>query len=61
MSPLVPSGSTIRSTAEVDRAGMRVVVIGNPIAASSASQSLKNAGLILVRTAVERYELLQAG
>jgi len=58
---LVPAGSAIRSIAEVDRAGVRVVGIENTTTARSAARSLKNTTVKTFRTVDEITERLRSG
>lgn len=57
---LVPAGSPIRSIAEVDRPGARVVAIEDTTTARSAARSLKNASLRSFRTVEELYEVVRS-
>ncbi len=58
---LVPAGSPIRSLAEVDRPGVRVVAIEGTTTARSAARSLKNATLLRFQTVEELRELVRSG
>jgi polar amino acid transport system substrate-binding protein len=58
---LVPAGSSIRNTAEVDRPGMRVAGIDNTTTARSASRSLKNTTVQTFKTVDEITERLRSG
>jgi polar amino acid transport system substrate-binding protein len=58
---LVPAGSAIRSIAEVDRPGVRVVGIENTTTARSAARTLKNTTVQTFRTVDEITERLRSG
>jgi polar amino acid transport system substrate-binding protein len=58
---LVPAGSAIRSIAEVDRPGVRVVGIENTTTARSAARSLRNTKVQTVSTVDEIIERVRSG
>ena len=58
---LVPAGSSIRTLAEVDRPGVRVVGVEGTTTARSAARSLKNTPVATYRTADELLELVSSG
>ena len=58
---LVPAGSSIRTLAEVDRPGVRVVGVEGTTTARSAARSLKNTPLETYRTADELLALVSTG
>jgi polar amino acid transport system substrate-binding protein len=58
---LVAPGSPIKSLADVDKAGMRVVGIENTATARAAAASLKTVTITHVRTPEEMFELLKSG
>jgi polar amino acid transport system substrate-binding protein len=58
---LVPAGSAIRTMAEVDRPGVRVVGIEGTTTARSAARSLKNTPVKTFKTVDELFELVRTG
>lgn len=58
---LVPPGSPIRTLAEVDRPGIRVVGVANTTTIRSAERVLKSATLTPAKSADELVALLRAG
>jgi polar amino acid transport system substrate-binding protein len=58
---LVPAGSAIRSIAEVDRPGVRVIGIENTTTARSAARSLGNTAVQTLKTVDEIAARLRAG
>jgi polar amino acid transport system substrate-binding protein len=58
---LVPPGSPIRSLAEVDRAGLRVVGVENTATSRAAQASLKNVTMTNAKSGAELTELLRTG
>ena len=58
---LVPAASVIRTIAEVDRPGVRVVGIGDTTTGRAAVQSLHSARFVAVRTVEEAEQALLGG
>ena len=58
---LVAPDSSIKSLADVDKAGVRVVGVENTATARAAARSLKTVQISLVKDAGELLELLKAG
>ena len=58
---LVTAGSGIRTLAEVDRAGVRVVGIANTTTIRSAGRSLKNTPIVAATSVDEAMAMLRAG
>lgn len=58
---LVGPGSTIKTLADVDKAGVRVVGVENTATARAAAASLKTITIAHVRTPEEMFELLKSG
>jgi polar amino acid transport system substrate-binding protein len=58
---LVPAGSGIRTLAEVDRSGVRVVGIANTTTIRSAARSLKNTTIVAACSVDEAVAMLRAG
>ncbi len=58
---LVPSGSSIRSVADADRAGVRIAVPRGDLTDILLSRMLKRAELVRADTVVGTFDLLQAG
>ena len=58
---LVGPGSTIRTLADVDRPGVRVVGVENTATSRAAAASLKAVTMTNVKTGRELFEMLQSG
>ena len=58
---MVGPGSPIRTLADVDRAGTRVVGVENTASARAAQRYLKNVTVGLVKSTDEGFELLRTG
>jgi len=58
---MVGPGSTIRTLADVDRPGTRVVGVENTASSRAAQRYLKNVTVELVKSTDEGFELLRAG
>jgi polar amino acid transport system substrate-binding protein len=58
---LVPAGSTIRTIADVDRAGVRVAAVANTTTSRSARRALKTATVVELRTVEEIIDRVLAG
>jgi polar amino acid transport system substrate-binding protein len=58
---LVAPGSTIRTLADVDRPGVRVVAVENTATSRAAQASLKNVTIATVKSGGELFEMLRSG
>jgi polar amino acid transport system substrate-binding protein len=58
---LVPAGSSIRSVADADRAGVRVAAVRNHASTLTLSGLLKQAEIIYAETPKPTFDLLQTG
>jgi len=58
---LVAPGSSIKSLADVDKAGVRVAGVENTATARAAARSLKTVTITHVKTGDELFDLLQSG
>lgn len=58
---LTPSGSTIRSVADADRAGVRIAAVRNHASTNELAGQLKHATIIYAETPDPTFELLRTG
>jgi polar amino acid transport system substrate-binding protein len=58
---MVPAESPIHSTAEMDRAGIRIAVVRSHVSTLTISRMLKHAEMISVEIPDEAFELLRSG
>jgi polar amino acid transport system substrate-binding protein len=58
---LVPPGSSIRSVADADRAGVRIAAVRNHASTNTLSPLLKQAKLVYAETPDPTFDLLRAG